>query len=160
MFTAAAQVVAGCGKAGHPSTDGGADGREESAGIEETGGLADAGDAAVDLSDATVDSGGDSGRTDADVMVDATDMGDGIDAPGVSQNPPVPAGWQLMPQADVTAEMTAWAVAILDDPATYPMFATATMTFGTLTVLARVEWHPPDFQDSVVHRGVTLYEPI
>jgi len=28
------------------------------------------------------------------------------------------------------------------------------------TVLARVEWHPPDFQNSVVHRGVALYEPI
>ena len=26
-------------------------------------------------------------------------------------------------------------------------------------VLARVEWLPPDFQNAVVHRGVTLYEP-
>jgi hypothetical protein len=33
-------------------------------------------------------------------------------------------------------------------------------TFGSLDVLARVEWHPPDFQNSVVHRGVTLYEPV
>ena len=41
----------------------------------------------------------------------------------------------------------------------YPMFATAMMTFGTLPVLARVEWHPPDFQNGTAHRGVTLYEP-
>ena len=41
----------------------------------------------------------------------------------------------------------------------YPMFSTTIQTFGTLMVLARVEWHPPDFQNSVVHRGVTLYEP-
>jgi len=65
-----------------------------------------------------------------------------------------------MPQADVTAAMTDWAVAILHDPATYPMFATTTMSFPSqpAPVLARVEWHPPDFQNGVVHRGVTLYE--
>jgi hypothetical protein len=39
------------------------------------------------------------------------------------------------------------------------MYATTTMLFGTLNVLARVEWHPPDSNNSVVHRGVTLYEP-
>jgi hypothetical protein len=33
------------------------------------------------------------------------------------------------------------------------------MAFGTLLVLALVEWHPPDFQNSAVHRGVTLFEP-
>jgi hypothetical protein len=69
-------------------------------------------------------------------------------------------GYQLMAQADVTTDMTTWAVMILDDPATYPMFATAMRTFGALDVLARVEWHSPDFQNAVVHRGVTLYEPI
>jgi hypothetical protein len=42
----------------------------------------------------------------------------------------------------------------------YPMFSTAMQTFGTLLVLARVEWHPPDFQNGVVHRGVTLYKQI
>jgi hypothetical protein len=75
-------------------------------------------------------------------------------------NPPIPAGYQLMPQADVTPDMTTWAVMILNDPATYPMFATAMMQFGALNVLARVEWHPPDFQNSMWHRGVTLYEPL
>jgi hypothetical protein len=82
-----------------------------------------------------------------------------IQTPSVSNNPPTPAGWKLMAQADVTPEMTSWAVMILNDPVTYPMFSTTTMLFGTLNVLARVEWHPPDFQNSTVHRGVTLYEP-
>lgn len=80
--------------------------------------------------------------------------------PNVAANPPTPADYQLMPQSDVTAAMTTWAVSILDDPTGYPMFSTTMMAFGTLTVLARVEWHPPDFQNSVVHRGVTLYEPL
>ncbi len=80
--------------------------------------------------------------------------------PNVDDNPPIPTGWMLMDQADVTSDMTTWAVDILHDPATYPMFSTTTMTFGTLMVLARVEWHPPDFQNSVVHRGVTLYQPV
>jgi hypothetical protein len=80
--------------------------------------------------------------------------------PNVANNPPTPAGYVLMADAQVTPDMTAWAVAILNDPASYPMFATATRVFGTQTVLARVEWHPPDFQNNVVHRGVTLYVPI
>ncbi len=79
--------------------------------------------------------------------------------PNVADNPPIPVGYVLMAQANVTPEMTAWAVAILHDPVTYPMFSTATMTFGSQLVLARVEWHPPDFQNSVIHRGVTLYQP-
>ena len=83
-----------------------------------------------------------------------------ITTPNTADNPPIPAGYQLMQQAQVTADMTTWAVAILDDPSTYPMFSTTTKTFGTVLVLARVEWHPPDFQNSVVHRGVTLYVPL
>jgi hypothetical protein len=83
-----------------------------------------------------------------------------IKTPNVADNPPIPAGYKLLSQSQVTPEMTTWAVDILHDPVTYPMFATTTKTFGTLMVLARVEWHPPDFQNSVVHRGVTLYEPI
>ena len=79
--------------------------------------------------------------------------------PDPANNPPTPAGYVLMQQSDVTPDMTTWAVAILSDPATYPMFSTTTKAFGALTVLARVEWHPPDFQNAVVHRGVTLYEP-
>ncbi len=83
-----------------------------------------------------------------------------IQTPSVANNPPTPTGYKLMQQAEVMPDMTTWAVAILHDPVTYPMFATTTMTFGALMVLARVEWHPPDFQNGVVHRGVTLYEPI
>ena len=83
-----------------------------------------------------------------------------IVTPSTANNPPTPSGYELMQQSQVTSAMTTWAVAILDDPITYPMFATTTQTFGTQLVLARVEWHPPDFQNSVVHRGVTLYVPI
>jgi hypothetical protein len=79
--------------------------------------------------------------------------------PNVADNPPVPAGWMLMQQSQVTPAMTAWAVSILDDPTDYPMFSTTTMWFGSLDVLARVEWHPPDFNNEMVHRGVTLYVP-
>jgi len=94
-----------------------------------------------------------------DASADAFDAGNADRAPSVSDNPPVPAGWQLLPQSLVTPDITAWAVAILNDPVSYPMFSTAMQTFNGLTVLARVEWHPPDFQNAVVHRGVTLYEP-
>src|SRR5881394_3268812 len=77
--------------------------------------------------------------------------------PNVANNPPVPAGYRLMRQSEVTTAMTNWAVMILHDPVTYPMFATTTMAFGAQTVLARVEWHPPDFNNMTIHRGVTLY---
>jgi hypothetical protein len=80
--------------------------------------------------------------------------------PDVADNPPTPAGYEPMMDSEVTPDMTTWAVMILDDPADYPMFSTALKDFGALMVLARVEWHPPDFQNSVVHRGVTLYEPL
>jgi len=83
-----------------------------------------------------------------------------IDTPNVADNPPIPAGYKLMMQSQVTAAMTDWAVMILHDPVTYPMFSTTTRTFGPLMVLARVEWHPPDFQNGGVHRGVTLYVPL
>jgi hypothetical protein len=83
-----------------------------------------------------------------------------IVTPNVANNPPVPAGYRLMKQSEVTPAMTTWAVMILHDPATYPMFSATTMTFGATTVLARVEWHPPDFNNGAVHRGVTLYVPI
>jgi hypothetical protein len=83
-----------------------------------------------------------------------------IVTPNVADNPPIPAGWKLMMQAEVTTDMTNWAVAILHDHVNFPMWSTTTMMFPTLLVLARVEWHPPDFQNSVVHRGVTLYEPM
>ena len=82
-----------------------------------------------------------------------------IDTPDTADNPPFPTGYKLLTQAMVTPAMTTWAVSILHDPVTYPMFSTTTMMFGAQLVLAQVEWHPPDFQNSVVHRGVTLFEP-
>lgn len=83
-----------------------------------------------------------------------------IVTPNPANNPPTPAGYKLMTQPEVTPAMTAWAVMILNDPTDYPMFATATMTFGAQPVLARVEWHMPDSINKVIHRGVTLYEPL
>ncbi len=82
-----------------------------------------------------------------------------IVTPNVMNNPPTPAGYTLM-RTTPTADETAWAVMILHDPVTYPMFSTATRTFGTQLVLARVEWHPPDSLNGVIHRGVTLYVPV
>jgi hypothetical protein len=90
----------------------------------------------------------------------ATGLACCIDTPDIADDPPTPAGYKLMMQSQVTAAMTAWAVMILHDPVTYPMYATTTQVFGTLTVLALVEWHPPDFQNGVVHRGVTLFVPL
>ena len=78
--------------------------------------------------------------------------------PDVADNPPTPDGYKLMADAQVTADMSSWAVSILHDWETYPLFATSTKAFGILEVLARVEWHPPDFQNNAVHRGVTLYK--
>lgn len=75
-------------------------------------------------------------------------------------NPPIPNGYQLLSQLAVTPPMTDWAVKILRSAAEYPMFSTATLSFDHVPILARVEWHPPDFQNHAEHRGVTLYEPV
>jgi len=72
-------------------------------------------------------------------------------------NPPIPSGYRLMSQLAVTQAMTAWAVEILRAPQKYPMFSTVMRAFDGFSVLARVEWHAPDFQNHAVHRGVTLY---
>ncbi|MCE9578161.1 MAG: hypothetical protein K8W52_33860 [Deltaproteobacteria bacterium] len=89
-----------------------------------------------------------------------TDIQCCIVTPSTANNPPIPTGYRLMKQSEVTAEMTTWAIDILHDPVTYPMFATTTRTFGALDVLARVQWHPPDFNNSAIHRGVTLFVPL
>ena len=82
-----------------------------------------------------------------------------IVTPNTANNPPFPPGYVLMQQSQVTPEMTNWAVMILYNTTAYPMFSTTRQTFGSLQVLALVEWHPPDFQNSSVHRGVTLFLP-
>lgn len=78
----------------------------------------------------------------------------------MATNPPIPAGFKLLAQSSVSAAMTAWAVRILRDPVQFPMFATDSQHFESRSLLARVEWHPPNFHNSVTHRGVTLYETI
>lgn len=78
--------------------------------------------------------------------------------PHVETRPP--AGWVGVPQAHVTSEMTAWALMVVASPAAYPMGSKTTRAFGARQVMARVEWHPPDLGHGVVHRGVTLYEPV
>jgi hypothetical protein len=104
---------------------------------------------------------GDTDRAEVlDASRDESDTDSMMKPPSTADNPPVPAGYKLMMQSEITAEMTDWAVSILHDPTGYPMFATATKTFGAVTVLLRVEWHPPDFTNNEVHRGVTLYEPV
>ena len=110
--------------------------------------------------DASPGAGAEAGPNDANDAgtIDAS-ASDGR-APTTADNPPVPTGYELLPQADLTPAMTAWATSILNDPTDYPLFATASQTFGTLMVLARVEWQAPDFQNAAVHRGVTLYEPL
>lgn len=78
--------------------------------------------------------------------------------PDLADNPPPPRGWKLLQQAHVTSEMTAWAISVRIDVDTYPMYVTTTKQFGSLLVLAKLEWHPPDFNKEIVHRGVTLFE--
>ncbi len=80
--------------------------------------------------------------------------------PDLANNPPAPSGWQLLPQSNVTTAMTAWAEELVLDPTDYPMFSSAMMTFGDLAVMGVVEWLPPDFQNSAVHRGVVLFQPL
>jgi lysozyme len=74
------------------------------------------------------------------------------------QNPPTPQGYKLLPDSAVTPEMSQWSITILFDQVTYPMFSSALrVCAGNVTILARVEWHPPDAQNPAEHRGVTLY---
>lgn len=75
-------------------------------------------------------------------------------------NPPMPSDSKLLAQSAVTPAMTAWAVRILRDPKRYPMFATEIQQLDGRWLLARVEWHPPNFHNSSAHRGVTLYEQV
>jgi len=73
-------------------------------------------------------------------------------------NPPGPSGCRLLAQSEVTAAMTAWAVAVLKS--SIPLFeAVERSDFGDdKTYLAWVNVHPPDFNNHQPHRGVTLYE--
>ena len=70
-----------------------------------------------------------------------------------------PAGYKILAQPRVTPEMVAWAAMIVESSSIYCMGSTAQQTFGGVSVLARVEWHPPEPSHDSIHRGVTLYEP-
>src|SRR5947207_747310 len=73
--------------------------------------------------------------TDCDALGDHTPYAGSCPGPSEIQccivtpdthNPPIPDGYRLMMQSEVTPEMTDWAVAILHDWDTYPMFSTTT----------------------------------
>lgn len=55
--------------------------------------------------------------------------------------------------------MSKWAIALLHDNSV-PLFGVVRKTFGTDPLVARKEWHPPDFQNSVWHPGITLYRDL
>jgi hypothetical protein len=80
------------------------------------------------------------------------------EAPRAEIHPP--AGWNSVPQTRVTGDMYSWALSIVGSPAAYPMGSKTTQVFGAREVMARVEWHPPNLGHGVMHRGVTLYEPL
>lgn len=68
-----------------------------------------------------------------------------------------PAGYYLLPPAQITTQMIAWAATIVDSPSIYCMGSTTQQAFGVIQVMARVEWHPGDSGHDTIHRGVTLY---
>jgi hypothetical protein len=158
--------LAACGSSDHPLEaepgDGGSDSSSASSGPDahdaSTTHADVASDVAPDTSSDAVEASNEAARGE-DARADVSREEASLEA-SVSDNPPIPVGYKLMLQSEVTPEITSWAVQILNDPADYPMFATAMKTFDELVVLLRVEWHPPDFQNPTVHRGVTLYEPI
>lgn len=97
-------------------------------------------------------------ESSAPIVVPTVPPGSCPRKPEEAANPPVPAGWVQVKDAKVTPDMAAWAADIVNHGKAYPMCSSTLQTFGTTMVLARVEWHPPDFNVEKVHRGVTLYE--
>jgi hypothetical protein len=71
-------------------------------------------------------------------------------------NPPFPPNTTLLANSVVTPAMSQWAVQVLHD-ASVPLFGTVARTIDGIALVARKEWHPPDFQNHVWHTGVTLY---
>jgi hypothetical protein len=91
------------GSSSPASSDGGADARVS----------ADA--SPSETPDATTSDSGVDATSDASSAADAADAGDAGDSghsPSVSDNPPTPAGYKLMPQADVTPDMVTSACGI------------------------------------------------
>lgn len=92
------------------------------------------------------------------VCGDSPSIGCCTEEPHLEVNPP--AGWVNLPQPHVTAEMTAWALALVNAPTAHPMGSSTRQRFGERDVLARIEWHPPSAEHDAMHRGVSLYEPV
>lgn len=79
--------------------------------------------------------------------------------PPVTDDPPLPD--PAIPVGSVTPEMTAWAVALLQDPA-FTVGRRALRQFGDAAVVAQAEVHTWFGEDptrpSEPHKGITLYE--
>jgi hypothetical protein len=70
--------------------------------------------------------------------------------------PPLP-GFQILKDSEVTPELTAFAVEV--HRGNTPLHGTVTRSFP-YAVLARVETHPADARNPVMHEGVTLYRGV
>jgi GH25 family lysozyme M1 (1,4-beta-N-acetylmuramidase) len=79
-------------------------------------------------------------------------------------NPPMLPGTAPIAQSAVSPAMTAWAVAVLKDPAHYPMGSWDLRMFNGKEYVARVEWHNEIGRTGQVLppgsyiRGITLYQ--
>lgn len=78
-------------------------------------------------------------------------------------NPPPPSGCRLLAQSEVTSAISAWATDILKGPLALFDAVDGVFTVGNRTGTPLVAWlnvHPPDFQNHVRHRGVTVFEQV
>lgn len=69
--------------------------------------------------------------------------------------------WQILPQADVTTEISDRAVELLTSwraSGAVPGVAHVDEWTGPLYLSYRYEWHSPDAQNPVEHTGTTVYE--
>lgn len=90
-------------------------------------------------------------------------MAAAVSLPDPSQNPPPPANWRYMPQSDVTPAMTTWSIHLLNDTADWPGPPPYTLIPNVIdgkAIKAQVQSHPPDAQNPIVHRGISLFEPV
>jgi hypothetical protein len=77
--------------------------------------------------------------------------------PNLGDPPPPLPGFQILKDSEVTPELTAFAVEVLNG--TTPLHGTVSRSVP-FTVLARVETHPPGPRNPAPHEGVTLYRSL
>jgi hypothetical protein len=74
----------------------------------------------------------------------------------------VQCAWQILPDADVTSEISARASELLSvwraTPSAVPGVTSSEEWTGPLYLSYRYEWHPPDAQNPDTHTGTTVYE--